>query len=236
MKVFRATSGPFSERPYYEEEEVEHICVDELTKIGFLPSDPSPVRIDRFIERKFNVNIDYGRDLPEGVLGLTEFGPNGVRLIAISKSLSEEGSRIAERRINTTLAHEAGHGLLHVQLFLFGKKPASLFSGDPYPNEPGILCRAEDIQGVPEQRKTKYKWWEYQANMAIGPLLLPRSLVMISLQPFLVKKGLLGLETLDQSHREAAAKHLAEIFEVNPIVAKIRLGVLFPQSPGQMAL
>lgn len=237
MRVYRATSGPFAERPYYKEEEVENICIDELNKIGFMPSKPSPVRIERFIEKRFNIDCVAYEELPPGVLGLTEFGPNGVRKIAVSKSLEVERSRSAERRINTTLAHEAGHGLLHTHLFVLGEKPASLFSGDLYPNEPGILCRGEDIQGIPEQRKKKYEWWEYQANMAIGPLLLPKSLVIISMQPFLVKKGLLGMETLDQSRREEAVKHLAEIFEVNPIVARIRLGALFsPAHAGQLAL
>lgn len=236
MKIYRPTSGPFAERPYYEEVEVENICIDELKKIGFLPSTPGPVRIERFIEKKFNITVDYD-ELPPGVLGLTEFGSNGVRRIAVSKSLEDENNRSAERRINTTLAHEAGHGLLHTQLFIFGEKPASLFRGDPYPNEPGILCRGDDIQGISWKRKKKYEWWEFQANMAIGPLLLPRALVMVSLEPFLLKKGFLGMETLDQSRREAAAKHLADIFEVNPIVAKIRIDKLFPaQSAGQMTL
>lgn len=235
MRTYRAKSGPFNEQPFYKIEEVENLCTDELCKVGLLPTTPSPVRIDRFIEKRFTP-IDY-EELPKGVLGLIEFGPHGVRRIVVSKSLSEEGGKIAERRINTTLAHEAGHGLLHAHLFVLGEKPASLFSGDLYPNEPGILCRGEDIQGVQEQRKKKYEWWEYQANMAIGPLLLPRSLVMTSIQPFLVEKGLLGIEGLDQSRREEAAKQLAEIFQVNPIVVRIRLGVLFPPAhAGQLAL
>jgi hypothetical protein len=237
MRTYRAKSGPFIEQPFYKIGEVENLCTDEVQKVGLLPLDPSPIRIERFIEKRFKITVAY-EELPSGVLGLIEFSPNGVRRIAVAKSLSEEGTQIAERRINTTLAHETGHGLLHAHLFVLGgEKPASLFSGDLYPNEPGILCRGEDIQGVPEQRKKKYEWWEYQANMAIGPLLLPRSLVMTSLQPFVVKKGLLGIESLDQSRREAAVKHLAEIFEVNPIVARIRLGVLFPPAhAGQQIL
>ena len=235
MRIYRAKSGPFSEQPFYKIEEVENLCTGELSKVGLLPPTPSPVRIEQFIEKRFKISPVY-EELPEGVLGLIEFGPNGVRRIAVSKSLSEDGSKSAERRINTTLAHEAGHGLLHAHLFVLGEKPASLFRGDLYPDESGILCRGEDIPGAQGQRKKKYEWWEYQANLTIGPLLLPKSLVMVSLQPSLVKKGLLGIEGMDQGRREAAAKHLAEIFEVNPIVAKIRLDVLFPKSAGQMAL
>lgn len=236
MRVYRAKSGLFNEQPFYKIEEVDNLCTDELSNIGLLPPTPSPVRIERFIEKRFKVSPVY-EELPEGVLGFIQFDQNGVNRIAVSKILSEEGSKSAERRISTTLAHEAGHGLLHGHLFVLGRKPASLFRGDPYPDASGILCRGEDIQGIPEQRKKKYEWWEYQANMAIGPLLLPKSLVVTSLRPFLVKKGLLGTEVLDQDRRGEAAKHLAEIFEVNPIVAKIRIHVLFPaQSAGQLAL
>ena len=232
MRVYKARSGPFSEQPFYKPEEVESMCIDELSKVDLLPSTPGPVRIERFVEKRFKVTPAY-EELPEGVLGLIEFGPQGVRRIAVSQALAEEGSKSAERRISTTLAHEAGHGLLHAHLFVLGEKPASLFRGDPYPNESGILCRGEDIQGVPEQRKKKkYEWWEYQANMAIGPLLLPKSLVMAAMQPFLVKKGLLEIEG-----REEAIKALGEIFEVNPVVVRIRLEALFPPaSAGQMTL
>jgi len=53
----------------------------------------------------------------------------------------------------------------------------------------------------------------------------------------LVKKGLLEIEGLDQGGREEAEKALSEIFEVNPVVVRIRLGVLFPPaSAGQLAL
>ena len=236
MRIYRAKSGPFSEQPFYKVGQVENLCTDELCKVGLLPSTPSAVRIERFVEKRFKISPVY-EELPEGVLGLIEFGPEGVRRIAVSESLSEAGGKTAERRINTTLAHEAGHGLLHAHLFVLGEKPASLFRGDPFPNESGILCRGEDIQGVQGQRKRKYEWWEYQANLTIGPLLLPRSLVMASLQPFLVKKGLLEIEGLDQGGREEAEKALSEIFEVNPVVVRIRLGVLFPPaSAGQLAL
>lgn len=236
MKTYRAASGPFLEKPFFKIDEVEIICTNELCKVGLMPSRPGPIRIERFIEKRFKISVTY-EELPLGVLGLIEFGPSGVRRLAVSEALTEDSSKIAERRINTTLAHEAGHGLLHAHLFVLGKKPVSLFRDDLYQNESGILCRGDDIQGIPGQRKKRYEWWEYQANLAIGPLLLPRSLVITSLQPFIVKKGTLKTEILDHTRREAAAKLLSEIFEVNPIVARIRLDILFPSAgTGQLAL
>ena len=229
MRIYRAKSGPFSERPYYSVEEVEQICTDELLKINLLPLDPEPIRIDRFIEKRFKVDPKY-EDLPLGLLGCTKFGPNGVEEIVVSKSLAEENRKVSERRISTTLAHEVGHGLLHAHLFAFGEQSRSLFGDSLDAIEPKILCRTDTIEGIQDRKRVNYggKWWEYQANLAIGGLLLPRQLVMIIMEPFLVEKGQLGSKVLDSVHKEEATRELVEVFDVNPIVARIRISTIFP--------
>jgi hypothetical protein len=234
MKVYKAGSGPFIERPYYTPSEVESICTEELASVGLLPSDPSPIRIERFIEKRFNIHPTYER-LPDGILGYITFWEEGVRGIVISSALSEEGTRSAERRINTTLAHEAGHALLHTHLFVLGQPGATLFGCGLDQDNPKILCRNDAIQGISGYKAVRYDgcWWEYQANLAIGPLLLPRSLVMLSLQSYLINSGVLGTPTFDRRHQESAVQLLAETFEVNPIVARIRLDSLFPASQDQ---
>ena len=116
MKTFKTKSGPFLERPFYSDSDIEKMCVAELSAVGLLPQTPGPVRIDRFIEKRFVVPT-Y-QDLGEGILGLTRFTSRGVAEIVVSKELDDEGSEIAERRIRTTLAHEGGHGLLHTHLFV----------------------------------------------------------------------------------------------------------------------
>lgn len=230
MKTYRSTSGPFTERPYYKVEEIELICTDELQKVNLMPSDPCPIRVERFIEKKFKINVSY-EDLPEEVLGCIEFGACGVRRIIISRSLTENSSQVAERRINTTLAHEAGHGLLHTHLFALGQKPTDLFGGDEESSEPKILCRNGAVLGIQGyQKKSTYanNWWEYQANLVIGSLLLPQLLIMNALEPFLIKKGMMGIKKLDPVRRGTAERMLAQVFDVNPIVARIRLEGLFP--------
>jgi hypothetical protein len=228
MRIYHQKSGPFSERPFYTNADIEAICIDELNKVGLLPAVPSAIRVDRFIEKRFKISPVYD-ELSEGILGLIEFDDKGVKKIAISKSLDEEESKSSERRINTTLAHEAGHGLLHTHLFILREKPASLLRAE---NTRGskILCRGDAIKGMPGYRERKSDgWWlEYQANLVIGPLLLPKALVRISLEPYLLKSDVMGKETLDQVHREKTVKILSEIFNVNPIVARIRLEGLFP--------
>lgn len=222
MKTFKPKSGPFVEQPYYTPDEVETICSDELQKLGFYPSDPSPIRIDRFIEKRFNLQVTY-EDLPNGLLGFTSFGPKGVEEIVITRALDEEGTRPAERRLRTTLAHEAGHGLLHAYLFALGPRPDSLFGDGLAKDEPKILCRDDGV---------KYRWWEFQANMAMGALLLPKPLVATAVDRHLEPQGMLGLPVLPAGRRDAAVRELADIFEVNPVVVRIRLDALYPQKSG----
>lgn len=233
MKTIRSQSGPFSERPHFEPSEIDRICADELRKAGLYPSSPEAIRVDRFVEKRFGVVADY-EDLPEGVLGYTKFSKTGVEAIIISAALDAEKGKVAQRRVRTTLAHEAGHGLLHANLFALEDKPLYLFDADSH-SDHQILCR--DVQG--EERKGRAydgRWWEFQANRAMGGLLCPRALVQEALRPFLIPSGSLGAMILDEDRRGEAARSVAEIFDVNPIVAKIRISDLYPPDTGQMRL
>jgi hypothetical protein len=51
-----------------------------------------------------------------------------------------------------------------------------------------------------------------------------------------VQGGSLGAVTLDEKRREGAVRTLADIFDVNPIVAKIRINELYPAETGQLRL
>jgi hypothetical protein len=227
MKTYRTTAAPFSERPYYKDEEIEAICEDELRAAGLYPSSASPVRIDRFIEKRFSVTPRY-EELEEGVLGFTVFGASGVQDVVVAKALDEEGTQPAERRIRTTLAHEAGHGLLHAYLFGTDRATNPLFGDFTDPRKPKVLCR--DVPVTVHFKKPGYdgRWWEFQANRTIGPLLLPRQLVHVALDPLLVSRGSLGYKELDPDRREQAVKTLANLFDVNPVVARIRLEEIYP--------
>lgn len=228
MKTFVSTRGPFPERPYYELNDIEIICSDELRAVGLYPKAPAAIRIDRFVEKRFGVTPEYD-NLPESVLGYTKFGTKGVEKVVVSRLLSDEGSKMSERRINTTLAHEAGHGLLHMHLFALGIQPKRLFGeGDDLPR---VLCR--DIPGTKQEAKPAYsgRWWEHQANLAMGALLLPRSLVETVLAVFMIKDGSLGMQTVDNPRRDTAVLSLSEVFDVNPVVARIRLEQIYPEEP-----
>lgn len=224
MKTFRIARGPFLERPYYKDEEVERICTDELRAVGLLPTSPSPVRIERFIEKKYGMSPCY-EALPKGVLGLTQFTSSGPNKIVISEELEQQGGLVAERRIRSTLAHEAGHCMLHTHLFAFSSG-TPLFGDVSDPNTPKVLCRDPDSYSG--------EWWEFQANQAMSVLLLPSELVYEGMQRFLRPAGLLGIPMLHSSERHAATRAISELFDVNPIMARIRVEKLFPEHGMQM--
>ena len=225
MKTFRTNGGPFGERPFFEEEEMESIARDALRSVSLLPDTPAPVRIDRFIEKLFGVVPSYD-DIGQGILGYTKFGANGAREVVISRALSEEGLPPAERRERSTLAHEAGHILLHSHLFALQPSARSrpLFEDDVNLMQKTVLCRDQESRSAYDGR-----WWEYQANQMIGLLLLPRALVFDALDDLTVTSAL-GIRSLDTGEREVAARRLADVFDVNAAVSRRRIERLFRSS------
>jgi hypothetical protein len=223
MRNIRVGTGPFFERPHFKPGEIERLCAKELRDAGLYPSAPEPIRIDRFIEKRFRISPTYDT-LPEGVLGFTRFGPGGVTEIIVSSDLDDAEGTPKERRLRTTLAHEAGHGLCHTHLFCLGARPLSLFNETD--ESPQILCRdvTGEAQGHPAYDG---RWWEYQANQAIAGLLMPRRLVLEVLEAFAVSAGSVGQITLPEYKKAYAVRDLAATFNVNP-AARIRLAEMLP--------
>ena len=225
MRERRAPGQPFGRRLYFENGEIERICADALKSAGCLPASCSPIEIELFVEKAFDCRAVYD-SLPTGVLGAAAFRSDGtLKEITVSRSLSA-GGQVGERRARATWAHEAGHGLLHGSLFAQGKLRHPLLDGCFEYERRRILCRERDLGAT----GTSYhgKWWEWQANQAIGALLLPRELVEISVESLTEEQGVFGTRVLPSAHREPAARLLAEVFDVNLAVARIRLSGLFP--------
>ena len=207
------------------------MCEEALRSAHMLPQVPEPVRIERFIEKHFGCQVVY-EEVAEGVLGCTAFTATGrVALVAISPRL-EDGSDVGRRRSRATAAHEAGHCLMHAILFM-GQQTGSLFDSQVEENwdlkERRVLCRQQDIDAA---TRTKYdgRWWEYQANRAIGGFLLPKKLVAAAVAPHLHKVGNMGAEVLSAESRHHAEAQVVKLFDVNPIVAKIRLSEMYTES------
>ena len=237
MRTIKTATGPFPERPYYERADIEYIAMDALQSVSLLPTTPAPIRVERFIEKKFSIVPEYD-DLTGGLLGFTEFGPYGPERVVVSRSLSEVGSRAAERMVNSTLAHESGHILLHGYLFALKhlEGTISMFEEDFGISGRTVLCREGTVSGSQSRDNCpKYdgKWWEFQANLVIGALLLPSPLVNMALDSLLSSRGRFGTRNLLAEKYEEAVNLLSEVFDVNPIVAKFRVDEIFPKLNAQ---
>src|SRR6185295_18090250 len=135
-------------------------CSEALRKRDLLPVAPSEIRIDRFIEKHFKVYPQY-EELPDGILGCTLFGPNGVQAVKISRELADDEHPSAARRLRSTLAHEAGHGLFHAHLFAIDSMDRGRRAGTDE-NRQRLLCRQGDVACTPEPatRPRNPRWWE----------------------------------------------------------------------------
>ena len=151
MKEFKTKEGPYPLRLVYDTKEIDQICLDALREANLLPDDPSPVKIDLFLEKYFKIPVVYD-DLDPGVMGSTVFNSYGaVTGIIIAPWIEEDGTAVAERRVRSTLAHEGGHGLLHSKLFII-EQTGNLFGNhNAVPERAGILCAVAAIscQGQP---------------------------------------------------------------------------------------
>ena len=222
-------SGSGSRRPYYSAGTVEQLAMDALRATGLLPTSPGPVRVERFVEKQFSLAVE-SEPLAVGVLGCTVFEDGRVSRIVVSKRLDDDPSDVAQRRLRTTLAHEAGHGLMHGALFNESYEPTLFDSSEDVQGEK-VLCRDGEAGS-----RYNGKWWEVQANMMIGALLLPKPLAFEALRTFTIESGL-GVRLMPAAKRHAAYLELADVFNVNPVVAEIRLEALFPlASTNQLTL
>lgn len=235
MRIYHSKKGPFRERPFYSDTDIENICRDALESVDLYPTEPGPIRIERFIEKRFQVTPIYTDKLDDGVLGMTVFGRTGVKEVMISSKVDEDSNtNVAGRRVRSTLAHEGGHGLFHTHLFAQEVGDTPLFGDLTDPNKPKVLCRDD---GDAFDRIYKGQWWEFQANRAIGSLLMPVRLVEHAIGNYMVEVGSMGFRQLDYSKEQIAIRELMDLFDVNAPVARIRLRQLFPvQNAGQPLL
>ena len=196
MRSFRTTTSPFKKKEVYTDADFESICTDALKSADVYPTEPSPVRIERLIEKRFGIVPEFDNLNQYGAIGVTIFGSNGPTDIVIDTQLAEQDKTTRSRYLST-LAHEAGHCLLHSHLFALHARKGSV----------ACPCRQKD-------GKYSGEWWEFQANRAIGSLLLPEFIF----REYLKNLGVRKLEDVTDDIVESAA----DIFGVNKPVVRIR--------------
>lgn len=163
MKRIRDARG---ERVWYEADEIERITAGALRSAGLMPRSAAPaVDIEAFVEMHLGAVVDYAGDLPDAVLGYTEF--DEPPRIVVSRRLTDlatapQASPGLRGRWRATLAHEAAHLLLHSHI------------RGPENTTPKLTVHAINLSGG----VTASDWREVQANMGMAALLMPRELFL----------------------------------------------------------
>lgn len=224
MTETREQTGPFLRRIYFEASEIEALCSEALMRARLLPATPRPVRIDRFVEKFFRAEV-RAVAMDSGSMGAIRFnGAGQVLAVYVSEEVENDTTDHGRRRFRSTVAHEAGHGLLHGRLF------AEKLLNDEAQPDLGIVRSGDDVhyegfvsQGeIVDNPGRRYSWWEFQANMAMSCLLLPWKLITAAAEPF--RDMYAGVApTARDAVVELAANRLAETFDVNPVMVRFRL-------------
>jgi hypothetical protein len=226
-------SGPEGDqRIWYEAEDIEQIATEQLRRAELMPTLNQPVTdVERLIEVHLRAELDLYADLPDGVLGLTDFPARGTPKVLIDSALTE--ARDAEGaaagvvgRWRATLAHEAAHIFLH--RYLFDPEMAQLAGhrGIAIPSEGGLMrCLPRDISPTTAEWNSVRRrpdWREVQANRAMAALLMPRRIFRrLALRE--VRELGLGTPPVAPQDTERLTATLAELLQVSKQAVGIRL-------------
>jgi hypothetical protein len=237
MRQYRGPNG--EDRIWFEPSEIEKIMEAELRKAALMPTDEAPVvKLETFVERHVKAVLDQYADLDPTVLGVTEFFEGRQPRISLNKDLT--GSALDEDesppgvlgRWRATLAHEAGHVLLHRSLFEFAVGNMNLFDR----NQAQVAgsrqlhrCLKRDVA----HDGSGADWREVQANQAMAALLMPKSFFKKFARHH-VGQLYPGKDVIPAGGEDRTAKVLAPLLQVSKQAARIRLSTCgFIPQPGQ---
>ncbi len=218
MEWVRDGSGRFSQRPYYEQAEMDFECerlvstflLDRHGQVTY-PITTSDLTI--LIEREV-ADLDLGVDLSnegDAVEGLTDFFPKSKPKVRISNTLT---APVMENRLRTTLTHELGHVKFHNFLWSFGQLP--LITDQAYPQSP--RCKRDQIL-----ISNKIDWMEWQAGYACGAYLMPISPLRQGVSRFLESAQWEGSIPLASPLAASLIRQVKADFAVSDDAARVRL-------------
>lgn len=228
MNWYRSADG--ETRLWYEPNEIETICEDELRLAKLYPTPDQPVTdLEAFVERHQKVRLDQYAKLESDVLGLTQFTPGKTPSISLNEDLTgaaweyEDANLGQVGRWRATLAHEACHVLLHRYLYEPDLAQLSLFTGSPPPVATAGLHRC-----LKREVARPRDWKEVQANIGMAALLMPKRIFTKIARATRADTG---------NNDTALVSTLAERFQVSRQATQIRLKTLgFTAPAGASAL
>lgn len=151
---------------FFDDAELDSIAGEALVATGH-PREENGIatNIDALVKAQFGIWPEP-KELPPHIHGATKFFRDGKMEMLISQTLTDKAGehRGTLHRYRTTVAHEAGHGLLHRHLYL--TESLNLFGEHAFS---GSSCKEIQLH-----RGYNYDWKEWQANQIMARLLLPK--------------------------------------------------------------
>lgn len=219
--------------PYISADEIERLTESELLKAGLFPTTDNPiVDIEAFLERHLGAHLEQYVELDSDVLGVTYFYPDRPPHVQINKNLAEAADDIHaptwyRGRLRSTMAHEAGHILLHRKLFDFATQQGALWPEAEASEEDAHCqrCLKRDVSG---QRTGPVDRREFQANLAMAALLMPKQVFEAVAAVVLTGWGI--HDSVSKSQQKELAdrltRELGEQFQVSRQACEIRMKTL----------
>ena len=219
MRYYADTTKRFSQRPHFDEKEINRTCERLLAKYYGTPVSKItfPISTDdltNLIEKEAE-DLDLYADLStygDTVEGVTEFRTGQKPTIKISKNLTE--TPIYINRYRSTLAHEYGHLHLHRWLFELDYNSGKLLRESSNDNK--IVCKRETLINP-----KKNDWLEWQACYFSSAVLMPVSKLKEVVNSY---KASTGIKSIEQC--EDLITLVSEFFQVSKDSARIRLSLL----------
>jgi len=218
--------GPFREYKYIPDKHIERAALQALVDTRLMPTCPSKVEIEKFCDRKWGAPEDY-RDLGPDYLGRATFRITGLASIEVNARLEEDKSRVGVCRLRSTTAHEIGHGVLHEAMFVdkikFDQEQMTLFAEVERQRKPADQTVIATRPNTIDSGRPPFEWWEYQANLFMAEILMPKPLFLEVVNARLDTEKVLAPRrpweiNLDVSH---AKEDLVEAFGVSNQMAQI---------------
>lgn len=199
QRADRYLAGQRVKIPYLTEREIEDIAAQTRSRAeADGVSSNFPLNVEAVAEFHLDYELSYTSQLPPGVEGATSWT---LRKILVSDAVKNDG------RWRFTVAHEIGHIVLHVPLFMAQEQLTPLFASRPV---------------LHQDRKL-----EIQADMFASSLLMPRAAVIALYQSCHRPEGLITAEELSATF--GTSKQAAQI-------RLETLGLLSKYSPEQRLL
>lgn len=219
MKWIRDLTGRFPQRPYFEQEEIDHECeqivteflLDRYGRVDYpITTDDLTVLIEQHAG-----SVDFYADVSaEGidVEGVTDFILDGKPHVRIAQVLWQPQR---ENRLRTTITHELGHVIFHDFLALLPAR-RSLWTKPVQKHSP--RCKRETILGA-----SKVDWLEWQAGYASGAFLMPISRVRQITREIFESANAFGPAAITSPIAIDLINRIQGAFQVSRDAARVRL-------------